>query len=191
MLNSFPLLFELWNFIKNPVYIEDQNTDTSYRVKILMGLVGIGLAISIALGLVGGVVETIFSLDLGEHAVQAALEKNSPWYLFLLAVIIAPIFEELFFRGPMVFFREKTYFKYIFYTLTILFGFIHISNFEISNTVILLSPILVAPQIGVGVIFGFIRIRFGLFWTILCHALFNLILMGPVLILRLLDLPLE
>ncbi|MFK7811257.1 MAG: CPBP family intramembrane glutamic endopeptidase [Maribacter sp.] len=185
------MLQELWNFIKNPTYEEDENTDTKYRSKVLLILLGIGLAASIILGSLTGVIETLFDLDLGKHAIDEALEKYSPLFLFFAAVVLAPLVEEFLFRGPMMFFKDKPYFKYIFYALTLIFGFYHITNFEITTTVLLLSPLLVAPQISVGALLGFIRVRFGLWWAILLHAVYNLILVGPIVVLQLLDIPLE
>lgn len=185
------MLQTVWEFLKNPVYQEDENTDFKYRFLILLRLLGIGLVISVLLGALIGALETIFSLDFGTHAIETALEEYSPWFLFFAAVILAPLFEEFIFRGPMVFFKDKPYFKYVFYALTLIFGFYHITNFEMNTTILLLSPLLVAPQISIGAILGFIRVRFGLLWSIALHAIYNLILMGPVLVMQLLDIPLE
>jgi hypothetical protein len=55
----------------------------------------------------------------------------------------------------------------------------------------LLSPLLVAPQLTVGVFLGFIRVRFGLNWAIALHAFYNLILVGPAILLKALNPPLE
>lgn len=182
---------DLWTFIKKPVYEEDENTDLKYRVNTLLRLLGLALIISIVLGVLIGGIETIFNLDFGKHAIDKALDEYSPWFLGFAAVILAPLVEETIFRGPLFFFEKKTYFKYIFYGLTLIFGFYHITNFEISTTILLLSPILVAPQISVGAIMGFIRVRFGLLWAMVLHAIYNLLLIGPVIVMQLLDIPLE
>jgi membrane protease YdiL (CAAX protease family) len=191
MFRSFQLLQELWSFIKNPVYKEDENPDFRYRLNIVFSLVVIALIMSIILGAIIGGLESAFTLDFGQHAIEGALEKYPPWFLALAAVVLAPLLEELIFRGPMAFFKHKPYFKYVFYGLTLIFGFYHITNFEISTTILLLSPILVAPQISVGTLLGFIRVRFGLWWSILLHALYNLLLIGPILALQILDIPIE
>jgi len=185
------MLQELWSFIKNPVYTEDENIDFNYRFKVLLHLLGIALLISIVLGGIIGVVETAFHLDFGKHAIDEALDKFSPWFLLSAAVVLAPLLEEFIFRGPMIFFKDKPYFKSIFYGLTLIFGFYHITNFEITTTILLLSPLLVAPQISVGTLLGYIRVRFGLWWAIGLHAAYNLLLIGPIFLLKLLDIPLE
>jgi len=185
------MLKNFWHFLKHPVYEEDENTDFKYRFIIVLRFVGIAIIISILLGALIGVLEAVFKLDFGKHAIQKVLEDYSPWVLLFAAVILAPLVEEFIFRGPMAFFKDKTYFNYIFYGLTLVFGFYHITNFEINTTILLLSPLLVAPQISVGAIMGFVRVRFGLLWAIALHAMYNLILIGPMVALQVLDIPLE
>ena len=69
-----------------------------------------------------------------------------------------------------------------FYLISIAFGLIHILNFEPSLNIYLLAPILVAPQIVIGINLGYLRIRFGLIWSILFHAFHNGILLSIALL---------
>ena len=183
------MLERVWQFLKNPVYEEDENTDSKYRGNVFVRLLIYALVINIGLGFVIGLLEPVFGLDLGTHAIDKALDEYSLPFLFFAAVILAPVMEEVIFRGPLVFFRDKPYFKIIFWLLTLFFGFYHITNFEITNTVLLLSPLLVLPQIIVGAILGFIRVRFNLLWAIGLHAAYNLILMGPILLATAFNIP--
>jgi membrane protease YdiL (CAAX protease family) len=183
------MLADLWSFIKNPAYIEDQDADLGQRKKIFLRLLIYALAVNIGLGFVIGMLEPLFGLDLGKHALDRVLEEHSIAFLFFAAVILAPLTEEVIFRGPMIFFRNKSYFKIIFWLLTLFFGFYHITNFELTSTILLLSPLLVLPQIIVGAILGFIRVRFGLPWAIGLHAAYNLILLGPILLAGAIDIP--
>lgn len=185
------MLQELWHFLKNPVYEVDENADFKYRFGVLLRLLGIALVISVVLGGIMGLVENSMNLDFGKHAVEEALEKFSPWFLAFAAVVLAPVMEELVFRAPLSLFKYKSYFKIIFYVFTLIFGFYHITNFEITTTILALSPLLVAPQISVGALLGFIRVRFGLLWAIGLHAIYNLLLLGPLLVFKILDIPLE
>ncbi len=74
---------------------------------------------------------------------------------------------------------QKTYnnhFNYIFYSSILLFGFMHISNFSGSTMLIVLfSPLLVSPQLILGAILGYIRMKNGLAYSILFHLLINFI----------------
>lgn len=180
----------VWNYLKNPIYEEDENTDFKYRFAIVIRLVIYALIVSLILLAISGTLESVFNLEVGKHAMEDILDE-SPWVLLISVVIAAPLFEELIFRGPMSLFKESPYFKYVFYTLTLIFGYIHIFNFEMNISTILLSPFLVAPQISIGAFLGYIRVRFGLLWSMLFHATYNLILAGPLFVGQLLDIPLE
>jgi len=103
-----------------------------------------------------------------------------------MMVVLAPVLEEMIFRGPLGFFKTSPYFPFAFYCSFVLFGLIHLGNFEITPAVLLLSPLLVAPQTIMGVFLGYIRVRLGLSWAILLHAshngiLFLFVSMGEVL----------
>jgi len=179
------------DFLKSAVYEEDENTEFNYRFSVFIKLLGLSVAFSIVLGLLVSLFQSVFDLDFGEHAIEEALDKYPLYVLFLGAVFAAPILEELLFRGPLFFFKKSRYFKYIFYASILIFGFYHITNFEITTTTLLFSPLLVSPQLSVGTFLGFIRVRFGIVWAIALHAAYNLILAGPVIVLKLLDIPLE
>ncbi|WP_198439804.1 CPBP family intramembrane glutamic endopeptidase [Pareuzebyella sediminis] len=177
------------NFAKNPVYQEDTNTDLKYRLIILSRLLMSALTISIFLGMLIGGLKTAFHLDLGKHALDDFMAEYSALTLLLAAVILAPFFEELLFRGPLYFFRNSQYFNYAFYSLTLIFGFYHITNFELTATTLALAPLLVLPQMSIGVFLGFVRVRFGLPWAMAFHAVYNFVLVTPMLILHLLEIP--
>ena len=184
------MLKEVIDFAKKPIY-KEKNTSNEYKFRTLVKLVAIALVISIGLSIVIGIVQLVFNIDVGKHAMDDFLEDYSPIYLLLGAAVAAPVIEELLFRAPMIWFKNNKFFPYVFYILTLGFGFMHISNYEISTEIILLSPLLVAPQLSVGVLLGFIRVKFGLIWSMALHALYNLVLVGPIFLLKILDIPLE
>jgi hypothetical protein len=69
------------------------------------------------------------------------------------------------------------HFKWIFYTLTLTFGFLHITNFiELKPIHFLLMPFITIYQILLGFILGYFRVRFknGIVYSILLHILTNL-----------------
>lgn len=57
----------------------------------------------------------------------------------------------------------------------ILFGFIHITHFIISKNVILLSPIIIMPFLIMGILYGYIRVKFGFGYAIATHVLYNVL----------------
>jgi uncharacterized protein len=63
-----------------------------------------------------------------------------------------------------------------FYLACVLFGLVHVFNNEhFTVTFLLLAPIFILPQIICGGFLGFIRIRYGIIYSILFHSLINLI----------------
>jgi len=185
------VLDELWKFLKNPVYQIDSNTSIKYKVFFLLKLLVLSLTVNIALSIIIGGVLSSLDLELGKHAIETLFNNYSYTFILFAAVILAPILEELLFRGPMFFFRKSSNFRFFFYLFTLAFGFYHIINYEITPAILALSPLLVAPQILVGAFMGFIRIRLGLVWAMLLHASYNLVLVGSVILLKASEISLE
>jgi len=182
------MLKEVWEFLQYPVN-QKLELDSQERNTVFLRLLFLTVGFSIALGLLMGSIAMAFHLDFGDHAVDDLLRNYSPLKIFFLAVILAPIIEELLFRAPLTAFKNPTYFKYAYYTSVLLFGVIHISNFEGLDGQYWAIPLLVSPQVSAGVFLGYIRTKLGLFWSMLLHAAHNLILVGPILVYLILDIP--
>lgn len=96
--------------------------------------------------------------------------------LRILFSIIAFILVETLIKGRWIIVIKKKYFRYVFYFSILIFGFYHIFNFSPINLIILLfSPILVIPQLFAAVLFGYIRIKNGIKWSIGLHILINVV----------------
>ncbi|MFY7671477.1 CPBP family intramembrane glutamic endopeptidase [Tenacibaculum sp. MEBiC06402] len=163
---------ELINYLKNPVLAKDENTDGKYRMKKFLYLFLICIVTSFAIIPLLSLIENTGLIDASQHSSEI-LMKNNPGLFIMIGIIVAPIIEEIIFRGPLTLFYNPKYFKNSFFIFTILFGFIHILNFELTTNALLLSPILVLPQTILGGYLGFIRVKFGLAWSILLHATYN------------------
>lgn len=169
--------FELLKYLKNPVLEQDSNTDFKYRLKKFSHLLIISLATGLLLSPIFVIIEEFGWVNMDDHAMEDMMKNFSIPVIFFLAVILAPLFEELIFRAPLTLFKKPKNFKIGFYVFAILFGLVHITNFKITQNVLLLTPLLVLPQTLLGGYFGFIRIRFGLGWSMALHAFYNGILM--------------
>lgn len=182
------MLNKVWQFIKTPSYQSYHNAPLWYKKKMFYHCLLWCLTIGLLLSMLSGILTQIFSLELGDHASDELLTK--PIYLIIFLVsIAAPLIEELIFRAPLALFKKSVYFKYIFYAFTFAFGAVHITNFELNAQVLLLGPILIAPQIIVGCFLGYIRVRIGLLWSILLHAAYNSILSIPIIMAKILNIP--
>lgn len=65
----------------------------------------------------------------------------------------------------------------VFYGATALFALLHLINFSPDPQILLLAPILVLPQLLLGFVLGYIRIRLGMIWAIALHGLYNALIL--------------
>lgn len=67
------------------------------------------------------------------------------------------------------------YFKYLYFLSALIFGLVHLFNIDhFSIVTLVVSPILILPQFVSGLFLGYIRMKFGIFYSILFHSLMNL-----------------
>tara|TARA_R110002073_G_scaffold8207_3_gene45744 strand:+ start:31534 stop:32094 length:561 start_codon:yes stop_codon:yes gene_type:complete len=169
---------DLFKYIQNPILEKDSNTSFLYRLSVFTVLLIFSYFVVFFFLIILGVLTTIGFIEQGEHVFDDIFEENSALQVFLLASVMAPFFEELIFRGPLIFFKNPKTFKLAFFGFAILFGYVHLFNFKMSINVLLFSPILVAPQIYLGFVLGYIRVKFGLHWSMFMHAVYNGILVS-------------
>jgi hypothetical protein len=170
-------------FLKDPRYQVDPETGWRYRFWKTALLLPWALGIGLGLAMVMGLAELLGPWELEEHLMEDMLAAYPTALIFLLATVVAPVLEELLFRGPLWFFRDSRFFKAAFWGLTLLFALIHLSNFPDLRELWIIAPLLISPQFSLGLFLGFIRVRFGLAYAILFHAVYNGILLGPTLLL--------
>jgi hypothetical protein len=66
------------------------------------------------------------------------------------------------------------YLRIIFYSFAIFFGFMHLGNFCINHySILLLSPLFIFPYIFIGLNLGFIRLKYGIVFSIFLHGFYN------------------
>lgn len=165
--------YELIAYLKSPILEKDPNTNITYRLRKFLYLLIISILTAIVLMPVFSLINELGLVNMDEHAMEKIMESLSKPVILLLVVVAAPFFEELLFRAPITLFKKAKAFKMAFYTFAIIFGLVHITNFNLTTNVLLLAPILIAPQIILGGYLGFIRVRFGLAWSMLLHACYN------------------
>lgn len=74
-------------------------------------------------------------------------------------------------------------FKSIYYISCILFAWLHIFNFELNLTNLLLLPVLTLPQLFSATIAGYTRVRLGFQYPLLLHVLTNSTVIGLSILL--------
>lgn len=67
------------------------------------------------------------------------------------------------------------YFYFIFYLQAVVFGLLHLGNFNLDYKYIYLFPLFVIPYMYLGIVLGYIRVRFsnGILLSIAVHMFFN------------------
>jgi membrane protease YdiL (CAAX protease family) len=176
------ILNELIQYLINPVLEKDVNNSFLYRFKVLIYLLLISFIFSFFISTITRMLTLVGVLNDVSHITDSLFDDSNGFKIIFSAAILAPLIEELIFRGPLVYFNQPRVFKIVFYTIGVIFAYVHIFNFDITSNVLLFSPLLVAPQFFIGLIFGFIRVRFGLIWSIFLHSIYNGILVSLFLL---------
>ncbi len=165
----------------------------------------------LALLLVGGIVlplveEIAFRLSLLFKPLYLALSSSALLYYLLTKVVfhtkISAVDDSFVHRlvlalsfGVLLFFilhikaiNERVahfwdaHFPGIFYTLCLIFAWMHISKYEISWLNILLLPILTLPQLFSAFIYSYTRVLFGFKYPLILHVTMNSIAIGLTLL---------
>lgn len=187
---------DLIQFLKKPVPEKDPNRDFFHHVVIFLILLMTCFMISFFLNILIGMVYNSGLIENDYHALDELQKQSTKEILFAL-VVFAPLVEETIFRAPITIFqspwklpfkiegvnkiRIKAFenpmvFRTAFYGFALAFGYVHLLNYQVDSQILLYSPLLVAPQISLGLIIGYIRVRLGFFWAIAMHAAYNGIL---------------
>ena len=110
----------------------------------------------------------------------------------ILSIILAPVFEEIGFRlilrriFPIKYiFSQKLWdkiFPFLVYVSSVIFGFLHLSNYTNDGfSFYIFSPIIIASQLIGGLVTAFIRVKYNFFYGMLYHALWNALIIFPLI----------
>lgn len=172
------ILLDFWAFIKDPKDEQYKGEDKIYKWKVFFNLFILELLLLIIY-----IPITIF-LDEFIESEEAFDESYNALTTLGLFVLLVPFIEELIFRyflkrtGFLTYvFKEKTWhriYPILFYASVLTFGFVHITNYEITSVWILIAaPILVFTQIIGGFVMSYLRVKFNFWMGFLYHALWN------------------
>ncbi|MCW3789586.1 CPBP family glutamic-type intramembrane protease [Plebeiibacterium sediminum] len=104
------------------------------------------------------------------------------YYLIeLIRVLYIVLFSVIFYSVSLNFKNRLKDFEHIwnnnsgivFYTIAALFGVLHIFNLEIRTQDLFFLPLILLPFFIYGLTFGYMRIRFGLIYSVLLHMMVN------------------
>ncbi len=185
IINQFKkAVIELFQFIKNPQ--DERAEDNSFKQKASYFISFFLLNIIVALCVFFPFHDLLYYIDPESILVNLRIDYHGMTIMMriLSAVILAPLSEELLFRGILRYSNiiserenwEKV-FKYLVYISITLFAFIHISRYEKSSLIIyIFAPLLLISQLVNGITLTFLRVRYNLRTSILFHAMWNFML---------------
>ena len=194
----------LINFYKNWNDGKDRSLSNGDKLKYSLALVFVSLIVVVPYSFLLYALEELGLIDLSNHKVEELFDEFSYGQMLLFGVLIAPALEEVVFRALITFRRFYPLLIYIHFKAdrrnkkvilsrvlklwdkvfpviiicsSLLFGFVHITNFE-GEFEWWLVPFLVLPQIILGFGFAFARVKYGLVWSVICHSTYNFILLN-------------
>ncbi len=80
----------------------------------------------------------------------------------------------------------KSHFPWFFYISGLSFGLIHIQNYSELGNLWWIAPFLILPQMLIGLVISYIRMRMDFKWAVFTHSFYNTLSALPILILSLL-----
>jgi len=105
----------------------------------------------------------------------------SSYMLYILIVIV--VFHAIKQRFPRISRWYITFTPWLFWLLTFIFAWVHLSNFDLSGTIDRRIILLVIPQLFLGIMLWFIRMNAWLGASIWIHMFHNLIQLIPIVLL--------
>lgn len=162
-------------FLTDPQQTVDEPAPQPFRTWLAVLSVDIAVTAAVIIPLIYLIDEHILHL----RPIPEISKPMTFWHMVTLIVGIAPVAEELVFRYPLKFLRNRAL-KPAVYVSSMFFGLYHLSNY--TNQEILfyaLSPIIVGSQLLGGFLLAYLRLKQGLRWSILAHAAFNALVVIP------------
>lgn len=207
MIHSINNTFQdLIDFLKNPEEKQSTISDNKFKIQSLFSILFIDLLLMIPTIGVISLMEFLGLFDSETHALEELLREH-PLLILITGISVKPFIEEMIFRLHLRidknvpiqlligmssilghntqekvkgFIRQRWIqnYSYIFYLSAFVFAMIHISNYEFSAKILIISPIILMPQFIIGLLLGFLRVKFGLMWGFYLHSLHNLIFLS-------------
>jgi membrane protease YdiL (CAAX protease family) len=201
----------LKEFLKNPVDEAQVTPSKTSKFKIFLTVLVIDILVSSLVILLVSVLQYLKLINEEDNLITSFIGMYPLWAVILLAVFFIPFFEEIIFRLHLRFRQfyllqiflyfmkhfhknnldirnnalslwKKNYGK-VFYFTAIVFGLIHLSNYNITIWVLIFSPVLVFAQFAFGIFAGYLRVKYGFFYGYALHFMHNGILLALPLML--------
>lgn len=176
------ILLDFFKFIKKP---NDVQYNWLFKKKLLTLTIIFCIKLLFAYLIVLPLLEYISQLYIIDDK-RVDYSGKGIAFLIMIAVLLGPIVEEGVFRlvqryqgfTEMLFTREKwdKVFPYVVYFISIFFGLIHLIDYSNNlKLLLILSPIIIGSQFLGGLSYSYLRVRFNMYWNIIAHCVWNLL----------------
>ena len=98
------ILNELIQYLINPILVKDKNKSFLYRFKVLVYLLLISFIFSFFISTITRLLTLIGVLQDVTHITDLLFDDSNGFKILFFAAILAPLIEELIFRGLLVYF---------------------------------------------------------------------------------------
>ncbi|OKL38863.1 CPBP family glutamic-type intramembrane protease [Pontibacter flavimaris] len=227
-------LRQLWVFALRPKLPRREHKVVETKLPLILQLALIETVLQTLLFIALALVFSAAGADYLPTGYARAFSANLSFFpVFVMAVLLAPLTEELVFRLPLVYSRSfivvavlsfsicygpvlaqaagapawlvaagalllvillggylwsrkwqasmyllwKRRFGLVFYTSTVLFGLLHLLNYQRSALPLALLLLLLLPKLVGGVFLGYTRLRLGMGWAVALHMYHNLMVL--------------
>jgi uncharacterized protein len=171
VLESFIQNESVLNIIANSVIIAPTVEETLFRLPLVNQTPHIAVALATTI---------ILGISQAQRQISFLLLMPS---IPLITVLIAKVINTKPIQKVRDFFYKKHY-KILFYVTALAFGSAHLINYRDIQSTDYIIPLLVVPQMIIGVMLGYIRTQFGFKYALLFHSSYNAMLVIPALLVR-------
>lgn len=166
------IILNFITFIKNPTLIKQDQKSSNYQKLFHSGIILpiFGYCISSLLWLIVTKMRALefFTLTENDYNSHRGIIFN-----LIITAILTPLIEEVIFRYPMKFIPQTKYYNIVIYVITLVFGVVHFTNYDTNISGKFFALLIVSPQLFIGLVLAFIRIKYGLRYSILTHSIYN------------------
>ncbi|KEY20324.1 CPBP family intramembrane glutamic endopeptidase [Kaistella antarctica] len=172
------VLGDFYKFLLKP---NDHQLQLKLKDKFRLILILMGFEILVTLVVI---LPLLYLIDFLSPLKQDRIDYSETFvYLLVLFVFVVPLIEEVIFRLFLSYRRVNLViskeswtklFPYLVYIPTLIFGFLHLGNFNNDNALFyILSPLVILSQLFGGLVISFIRVRLNFFYSTFYHFIWN------------------
>ncbi len=105
------IFIELYNYHKNRILEKDSNLYFGYKFKNFGYLLVICLIAALAISPIFSFIERFGWINMENHVLENMMKQFSKHHILFFAIIIAPFFEKLIFKVPLILLKNHKIYK--------------------------------------------------------------------------------